>query len=174
MEKVHTGINLLFADVPKNLQVPHVSTSSEDIPLWNRCSASYFGALFAFVKKNLHDDSVIVFTHAADLEVHAEIHNWAHMKSWYMAEEWFGMNNLDLRSPTNPIGEVCYFSSKVHFCQVLPSFFKFCEFLDSNTYHVFFRLARFLSRSWFGTPRSLKYKTKLFKSLTITSRGMGG
>ena len=112
MEKVHSGIDLLFADVPENLQVPHISTSCEDIPPWNRCNASYFGALFAFVKKNLHDDSVIVFTHAADLKVHAEIYDWAHTESWYVAEEWFGMNDLDLQSPTNPTRVVCYFSSK--------------------------------------------------------------
>ena len=81
------GIDLLFADVPENLQVPHISTSSQDIPHWNRRTTSYFGALFAFVKKNLHDDSVIVFTHAADLEVHAEIHDWAYTKSSYVAEK---------------------------------------------------------------------------------------
>ena len=48
------------------------------------------------MKKNLHDDSVIVFTHAADPEVHVEIHNWAHTESWYVVEEWFGMNDLNL------------------------------------------------------------------------------
>ena len=101
-------LNLLFANVPENLQVPHISTSSKDIPCWNRHTASYFGALFAFVKKNLHDDSVIVFTHAADPEVHVEIHDSAHTESWYMAKEWFGMNDLDLQSPTNPIGVVCH------------------------------------------------------------------
>ena len=64
------------------------------------------------MKKNLHDDSVIVFTLATDPEVHLEIHDWAHKDSWYVAEEWFGMNDLNLQSPTNPIGVVCYFSSK--------------------------------------------------------------
>jgi len=109
VEKVHTGIDLLFADVPENLQVPQISTSSSDIPSWNRRSASYFNILFAFVKKNLHDDSVIVLTHAADPDVSSEIHDWAHTDSWYVAEEWFGMNDLDLQSPTNPTGVVLSF-----------------------------------------------------------------
>ena len=128
MEKVHTGIDLLFADVPENLQVPHISTSSNDIPPWNCRSASYFGALFAFVKKNLHDDSVIVFTHAADPEVSAEIHDWAHTDGWYVVEEWFGMNELDLQSPTNPLGVVCVFLFAFHFIQVLFSFLSSVDF----------------------------------------------
>ena len=112
MEKVHIGIDLLFANVPENFQVPHISTSSKDIPCWNRHSASYFGAFFAFLKKNLHDDSVIVLIHAMDPKVHAEIHDWVHTESWYMGEECFSTNDLDLQSPTNPTGVVCYFSSK--------------------------------------------------------------
>jgi len=65
-------------------------------------SSSYFEVLFAFAKANLHDDGVLVFSHAADPDVSREIHNWAHTDEFYVAEDWFGMNDLDLQSPTSP------------------------------------------------------------------------
>ena len=100
--KLHTCIDLLFADVPENLRVPNISTSSSDIPQWNKRSSSYFEVLFAFANANLHDDGVLVFTHATDPEVSRSIHNWAHTEEFYVAEDWFGMNDLDLQSPINP------------------------------------------------------------------------
>jgi hypothetical protein len=99
--KVHTGIDLLFRDVPENLRVPSISASSFDVPLWNKRSSTYFEVLFAFANANLHDDGVIVFAHATDLEVSTSIHNWAHTEEVYVAEDWFGMNDLDLQSSTN-------------------------------------------------------------------------
>lgn len=100
--KLHTGIDLLFADVPENLRVPNISASLSDIPRWNKRSSSYFEVLFAFANANLHDDGVLVFAHAADPEVSSSIYNWAHTEEFYVAEDWFGMNDLDLQSPTNP------------------------------------------------------------------------
>jgi hypothetical protein len=107
--KVHTGIDLLFADVPENLRVPGISASPSDIPQWNKRSSTYFEVLFAFATAHLHDDGVIVFAHAADPEVSREIHNWAHTEDFYVAEDWFGMNDLDLQSPTNPTDLVIQF-----------------------------------------------------------------
>ena len=76
--KVHTGIDLIFADVPENLRVPGISASSSDVPLRNIRSDNYFEVLFAFANANLHDNGVLVFAHAADPEVSRLIHNWAH------------------------------------------------------------------------------------------------
>jgi hypothetical protein len=76
--------------------------SSLDVPQWNKRSAIYFEVLFAFANTNLHDDDVLVFFYAADHEVSRSIHNWAHTEILYVAEDWFGMNDLDLQSPTNP------------------------------------------------------------------------
>jgi hypothetical protein len=100
--KAHTGIDLLFADVPENLRVPGISSSSSDIPQWNKRSSTYFEVLFAFATANLHDDGVIVFAHSADPDVSREIYNWAHTEDFYVAEDWFGMSDLDLQSPINP------------------------------------------------------------------------
>jgi hypothetical protein len=99
--KVHTGIDLLFADVQENLRVPGISASSSDVPQWNIRPATYFEVLFAFANANLHDDGVLVFAHAADPEVFISIHNWAHTEEFYVAEDKFGMSDLDLQSSSN-------------------------------------------------------------------------
>ena len=100
--KAHTGIDLLFADVPENLRVPGISSSSSDILQWNKRSSTYFEVLFVFATANLHDDGVIICAHAVDPDVSREIHNWAHTEDFYVAEDRFGKNDLDLQSPTNP------------------------------------------------------------------------
>jgi hypothetical protein len=100
--KVHTWIDLLFADMPENLRVPDISASLSDVPQWNMRFSSYFEVLFAFAKANLHDDGVLVFSHVVDPDVSREIYNWAHTEKFYVAEDWFGMNDLDLQSPTTP------------------------------------------------------------------------
>jgi hypothetical protein len=107
--KIHTGIDLLFADVPKNLRVPSISALSSDVPNSNNRASNYFEVLFAFASANLHDVDVLVFAHAADPVVSSFIHNWAHTEEFYIAEDWFGMNDLDFQSPTNP-SELVFFS----------------------------------------------------------------
>ena len=100
--KVHTWIDLLFANVPKNLCVPSISASSSDVPQWNKCSSTYFEVLFAFENANLHDNGVLVFAHADDPDVSRSIHNWAHTEELYVVEDLFGMNDLNLQSSTTP------------------------------------------------------------------------
>jgi hypothetical protein len=102
--------------VLENLRVPSISASSSDVLHWNMRSSSYFEVLFAFLKANLHGDGVLVFSHAADPDVSREIHNWAHTDEFYVAEDWFGMNDLDLQSPTSPYDLVI---------SLLPRFFLF-------------------------------------------------
>ena len=58
--------------------------------------------MFAFANANLHDDNVLVFAHTVDPDVSRSIHNWAHTEEFYVAEDWFGMNDLDLQSPNTP------------------------------------------------------------------------
>ena len=77
-----------------------ISASSPDVPPWNKQSFTYFEVLLAFANANLCDDGVIVFVHVADLDVSRSIYNWSHTEKFYVAEEWFGMNDLDLQSPT--------------------------------------------------------------------------
>ena len=99
--KVHSGIDLLFADVPENLRVPTICASTSDVSQWNKRSEIYFEVLFAFASANLHDNGVLVLAHVVDTEVSRSIHNWTHTEDFYVAEDWFGMNDLDLQLPTN-------------------------------------------------------------------------
>jgi hypothetical protein len=132
--KVHTGIDLLFADVPENLRVPGISASPSDVPLWNKRSSSYFEVLFAFADANLHDDGVLVLAHPADYEVNSEIHNWAHTEKFYVAEEWFGMNDLDLQSPTTPSDLVIPFYPQLSCISVI-IILRFGFLTDSQVLH---------------------------------------
>ena len=94
--------------------MPSISASSSDVPQWNKRSSTYFEVLFAFASANLHDNGVLVLAHSADPEVSSSIHNWAHTEEFYVAEDWFGMNDLDLQSPTNPSELVIAFGF-IHF-----------------------------------------------------------
>ena len=137
-----TGIDLMFADVPENLRVPGNSASSSDVPLWNIRSANYFEVLFAYAGANLHDNGVLVFAHAADPEVLRLIHNWAHTLCFYVAEDWFGMSDLDLLSPFNPSELVLIFG--LHPFSLIACFFCFCS--PNSSFDNLCRLASSSSR----------------------------
>jgi hypothetical protein len=79
---------------------------------------------FAFANANLHDDGVLIFAHAADLEVSRSIHNWAHTEDFYVAEFWFGMNDLNFQSPSIPSGLVLLLG--LHPFSFIANFFHFC------------------------------------------------
>ena len=99
----HNGLDLLFADILENLPVPNIST---DVPTWNKLHESYYECLFAFAKSNLYDHGVLVLAHCASASVSKSILDWAHTYDFYVAEDWFGMNDLDLHSLVVPSGVV--------------------------------------------------------------------
>ena len=132
--KLHTGIDLLFADVHENLRVPSISASSSDVPQWNKRTDSYFEVLFAFASANLHDNGILVFAHSADPEVSKSIHNWADREDFYVAKRLVGMYDLNFQSPPKPSELViCYF---LHPFQLLPCFFHL--YSPNSTVHFLF------------------------------------
>ena len=82
--------------MPNNLRVPRISASSSDVFASNRRSSTYFEDFFALTNSNLYDDGVIVFAHSADPAVFRLIYDWTHTEDFYVAEDWFGMNDLNL------------------------------------------------------------------------------
>ena len=126
----HKGLDLLFADIPENLPVPNIST---DVPDWNKLHDSYYEYLFAFAKSNLYDHGVLVLVHCASASVSRMVYDWAHTYDFYVAEDWFGMVDLDLQSPVDPSEVVINYPS--------PSLFLFCF-----SFHFF----RFLSNHFFS------------------------
>ena len=101
----HKGLDLIFADVPENLPVPNIST---DVPAWNKLHDSYYECFFAFAKSNLYDHGVLVLVlaHCSSASVSKHNFDWAHTYDFYIAKDWFGMNDLDFQSPVVPSGQV--------------------------------------------------------------------
>jgi hypothetical protein len=159
--KIHTGIDLLFANVPENLRVPSISASSSDVPHWNKRAFNYFEVLFAFANANLHDDGVFVFAHATDPEVFRSIYNWAHTEEFYVAEDWFGMNDLDLQSPTNPSELVFPFCN--HPFSFLPYFFLLC--FPNSIVHLFLQTHKFFIKVFVRNKSFLNVRTSDFEDM---------
>ena len=125
--------------------MPSISASPSDIPQLNKQIEIDFKVLIAFANANVLDSGVLIFAHFADPEVFKSIHNWAYTEDFYVAEDWFGMNDLDVQSPTNPSELViCYL---LHPFQLLPSFFHLCS--PNSSVHCLFRLANSSSRCLF-------------------------
>ena len=47
-----------------------------------------------------------MITHCASASVSRTVFDWAHTYVFYIVEDWFGMNDLDLQSPMVPSGVV--------------------------------------------------------------------
>ena len=99
----HKGLDLLLADIPENMRVPNIST---DVPAWNKLHVSYYECFSAFAKSNLYDHGVLVLAHCTSANVSWIVFDWAHTYDFFVAEDWFGMNILDLQSPVVPSGVV--------------------------------------------------------------------
>ena len=99
----HKGLDLLFVDNPENLPVPNISN---DVHAWNKLHEFYYECLCAFAKTNLYDYDVLVLAHCANATVSRIVFDWAHTYDFYTAEDWFGMNDLDLQCPVVPSGVV--------------------------------------------------------------------
>src|ERR1700737_5558570 len=99
----HKGLDLLFADIPESLPVPNISSY---VPAWNKLHESYYECLFAFAKSNLYDHGVLVLAHCASASVSKTVFDGADTYDFYVTEDWFGMNDLDLQSPVVPFGVV--------------------------------------------------------------------
>ena len=165
---IHKGINLLFADIPENLSVLNIST---DVPDWNKLQESYYECLFAFVKSNLYDHDVFVLAQCASASVSRIVFDWAHTYDFYVAEDWFGMTDLDLQLLVVPSGVVCNFISysdfDLLFISLLPILMKLFNF-------YFFRLGNSTSRFLFVVTPFSKCDRRPSMSMVTTSNEMNG
>ena len=114
-----------------------------------------------FANANLHDDGVLVFAHATDLEVSRSIHNWAHTEEFYVAEDWFGMNDLDLQSSTNLFELVILF--RIHPFIFLSYFFHLC--FPNSSVHFFFQTRKFFIKVLVHNEYFLNVRTLDFEDM---------
>ena len=82
--------------------MPNIST---DVPDWNKLHVLYYECLFAFAKSNLYD--------CASANVSRIVYDWRHTYNFYVTEDWFGMNDLDLQSHVIPFGVVNNYPSPI-------------------------------------------------------------
>jgi len=82
-------------------------------------SKTYFDGLFQFAHANLYDEGVFVVAHATSFDVPAAIDNWAYSTDFYMADEWFGISELDLQSPFFGSGTFLLLYPSLLFCFLL-------------------------------------------------------
>jgi hypothetical protein len=99
----HKGLDLLFADILKILPVSNISN---DVSAWNKLHELYYECIFAFAKTNLYDRGVLVLAHCASTTDIKIVFDWTHTYDFYVAEDWFGMNDLDLLSYVVSFGVV--------------------------------------------------------------------
>ena len=59
----------------------------------------------------IDDNDIIVFVHVAHLDISMLIYNCAHTEDFYVAEDWYSMNDIDLQSPAHPSILVVFFNS---------------------------------------------------------------
>ena len=83
--------------------MPNISTN---VLAWNKLHESYYECVFAFAKSNLYNHGVVVLAHCASASVSRIVFNWAHTYDFYVAKDWFGMNDLDLQYHVVPSGVV--------------------------------------------------------------------
>ena len=73
--------------------MPNISTDNLS---WMKLHESYYECLFAFMKSNVYDHGVLVLAHCASAYVSKIVFDWARTYDFYVAEDWFGMNDLDI------------------------------------------------------------------------------
>lgn len=59
----------------------------------------------------IDDNDIIVFVHVAHLDISMLIYNCAYTEDFYVAEDWYSMNDIDLQSPAHPSILVVFYNS---------------------------------------------------------------
>jgi hypothetical protein len=60
-------VDLIIADVPKDLPVPTISNPSTSIPVWNELPTNFLESLFDFASEYLQDNGALILIHAAEI-----------------------------------------------------------------------------------------------------------
>ena len=102
----HFGIDLIIADIPENLPVPSVSNPPSVVPPWNSRDPEYVVSIFEFASHYLQNDGALLLIHNNDRKLTADIFDQAETYDFVMHKDWWGINDLELASPTDPDSKV--------------------------------------------------------------------
>ena len=102
----HFGIDLIIADIPENLPVPSVSNPPSVVPPWNSRDPEYVVSIFEFASHYLQNDGALLLIHNNDRKLTTDIFDQAETYDFVMHKDWWGINDLELASPTDPDSKV--------------------------------------------------------------------
>ena len=102
----HFRIDLIIADIPENLPVPSVSNPPSVVPPWNSRDPEYVVSIFEFASHYLQNDGALLLIHNNDRKLTADIFDQAETYDFVMHKDWWGINDLELASPTDPDSKV--------------------------------------------------------------------
>jgi hypothetical protein len=96
-------IQIIFANIPRNLLVPLVSRNPNDIPTWNKKVNEYIAKVFDFALIFLAFDGAILLLHLDDLKVLKEVKFYLKSYGFQIRTKWVFVNlgfHLGLQLPT--------------------------------------------------------------------------
>jgi hypothetical protein len=102
----HFGIDLIIADILENLPVLSASNPPSVVPPWNSQDPEYVVSIFEFSSYYLQNDGVLLLIHNNDQKLTADIFDQAETYDFVMHKDWWGINDLELASPTDPDSKV--------------------------------------------------------------------
>ena len=76
-----------------------ISTYDSNVLTWNKQGDDYLKDVFSFAQTNLHNDSVLVFIHLDNPNLVRSIYDRAYTCHFYVAKDWWGLNELHLKLP---------------------------------------------------------------------------
>ena len=97
----HRGFDLLIADLPEGLPVPHISSPPSVIPKWNKHNTTEVEAIFEFAFSFFHDDAFVLLFIPECKDVRQDVRTYSATYGFTLLRDWWGINGMKLCSGVN-------------------------------------------------------------------------
>ena len=94
----HRGFDLLIADLPEGLPVPHISFPPSVVPEWNKHNTTEIEAIFEFAFSFLHDNAFILLFISECKHVRQDVRTYSATYGFTLLKDWWGINGMKLCS----------------------------------------------------------------------------
>ena len=94
----HQSFDLLIADLPEGLSVPHISFPPSVVPEWNKHNTTKIEAIFEFAFLFLDDNAFILLFISECKHVRQEVCTYSATYSFTLLKDWWGVNRMKLCS----------------------------------------------------------------------------